>query len=293
MQKKIGLVLLGIGAFLLVAGLLCTTWAPGVVKKTPADTKSISHLTGTAQKLNPKTGEVDDLEVKVLSDSRTDADKSDDDVVSWVVIQCAVIDENDPPDCVDADDDRLITNTLSTFASDRNTAEAVNDEKYLGEDSELREGLVNKFPFDTEQKTYDYWDSMLGRTVEAKFEDTEEFDGLETYRFHIDVPETEAEVLDGVDGFYSMDKTMWIEPRTGAVIKQAQHEIRTMEDGSPIIDMEIEFTEDSISEGVEESKGNVRSLNLITKVVPLVGFIGGAVALIAGAGLFLVGRRRA
>lgn len=295
MQKKIGLVLLGVGAFLLVVGILCTTWAPGVVKKTPLDTESVSYLTGTADKLNPKTGDVESLDVQVKSDTRTDADKSDDDVVSWITRTCAVIvepDAEETPDCVDDKDPRHITASVDIFASDRYTAIAVNDEKYLTEDASLREGVINKFPFDTEQKDYDYWDGMLGRTVEAKFEDAEDIDGLETYRFNIDVPETEAEVVKGIDGLYSMDKTIWIEPRTGSVIKQAQHETRTTEEGDTLLDMEIEFTDESVENSVEDSKANVRSLDLVTKVLPLIGFIGGAIALIAGAALVIVGRRK-
>lgn len=292
MQKKLGLVLLGIGAFLLVVGILCTTWAPGAVEKTPTDTKSVSHLEGTAQKLNPKSGEVEDIDVAVLSDTRTDTEKSDDDVVSWITRTCAVIDEDDAPDCVDEDDPRHITASVEIFASDRYTAEAVNDEKYLTDEASLKEGLINKFPFNAEQKDYDYWDGMLGRTVEAKFEDVEDLDGLETYRYRIDVSEEPAEVVDTIDGLYSMDKTMWIEPKTGSVIKQRQHEIRTTEDGDILLDMEIEHTEESLENNIEESKSNVRSLNLITKVLPLVGFIGGAIALIAGGGMVLLARRR-
>ena len=55
------------------------------------------------------------------------------------------------------------------FATDRVTAVAVNDEKYVGVGAEPHEGLVNKFPFDVEQKTYPIWDGLLGRAVEATF----------------------------------------------------------------------------------------------------------------------------
>ncbi len=46
-RKWFGLVLLGLGAFLLVVGTLCVTWAPEVVKKTPLDVNQTTALDGT------------------------------------------------------------------------------------------------------------------------------------------------------------------------------------------------------------------------------------------------------
>ena len=80
-RKVFGLVLLGLGAFLLVVGLMATVWAPGVVKKTPLDIDQTTYLDGTVKKLDPATGELVENPVKVQSISKTDADASDDDNV--------------------------------------------------------------------------------------------------------------------------------------------------------------------------------------------------------------------
>ena len=74
----------------------------------------------------------------------------------WVHVPPEV-DENDPPPCLEDTDDRLITNSIDTFATDRRTAMATDKTKYLAEDAVVHEGLVNKWPFNAEKKTYPYW----------------------------------------------------------------------------------------------------------------------------------------
>ena len=58
MRKTIP-VLFGLGGFLLIAGFVALLWAPGVVKKTPLDVNSTTHLSGQAEKLNVATGELE------------------------------------------------------------------------------------------------------------------------------------------------------------------------------------------------------------------------------------------
>ena len=58
-RKIIGWVLLALGTFLVAIGLMAALWAPGQVKRTPLDTDSATRLAGTADKLNPATGEVE------------------------------------------------------------------------------------------------------------------------------------------------------------------------------------------------------------------------------------------
>ncbi|UUZ58854.1 DUF3068 domain-containing protein [Nocardioides sp. B-3] len=216
MRKIIGWVLLGLGAFLLVTGLLATVWVPQQVERTPLDVDSTTHLSGTADKLNPASGETEAIDVKATSVTKTDSKRSDDDVVVFVNTTCLVIDEGDVPDCVDADDprERLVSATSDVFSTDRYDALAVNG-KYLPAGAEEKEGLVNKWPFNTEKKDYQYWDGSVGAPVTAAYDSTEDLDGLETYKFHILLDETPAEIIEGVRGTYSRDKYIWVEPRTG------------------------------------------------------------------------------
>ncbi|WP_162260828.1 DUF3068 domain-containing protein [Nocardioides sp. Soil805] len=284
--------LLALGAFLLVIGLMASFWAPGQVKRTPLDTDSVTRLAGTADKLNPASGEVESLDVKATSITKADSKRSDDSVIVFVNTLCLVIDEGDVPDCVDADDPekRLITASTDVFATDRSTAEAVNGE-YLPAGAEEKEGLINKWPFDAEKKDYPYWDGLLGAPVDAVYDSTETLEGLETYKYHVVVDEQSAEVVDGVQGVYSQDKYLWIDPVTGSIIKQSQQELRTLENGDVLLDLDLAFTDEQVSDNVESAKDSGGTIKLVTSTVPLIGFIGGALALLAGAYLVFAGRK--
>ena len=133
---------------------------------------------------------------------------------------------------------------------------------------------------------------MLGQAVDAEYDGTETIDGLETYRYHVLIEEESAEVVTDVDGVYSQDKYIWIDPVTGAIINQTQHEVRELTDGSTLLDMQLDFTEDQVSANAEDAKDNGGLLTLLTKTVPLIGLIGGVLALLLGAFLVFAGRGR-
>lgn len=295
MRKIIGWVLLGLGAFLLVTALLLRFWGAGAVEKTPLDVNTTTRLTGTAEKLNPSTGEVESLDVKATSVTKADSRRSDDEVVVFVSTQCLVIDEGDAPDCVDAEDPqgRLVSASDDVFATDRTSAQAVNRGDYLPVDAQEHEGLVNKWPFDAQKRTYDYWDGLLGESVPAEFQGVEEIDGLETHRYDVSVEEQEAEVVEGVDGIYSTEKSIWVEPNTGSIIKQTQHEVRTLPNGDPLLDLNIAFTDDQVAKNVSEAKDSADQLKLVSSTAPLTGLIAGLVLLVLGAFLVFAGRRTA
>ena len=59
-------------------------------------------------------------------------------------------------------DPDLITAGIDIFATDRCRPSAV-DDKNLPGDAVVHEGLVNKWPFDAEKKTYPYWDGAIGQ----------------------------------------------------------------------------------------------------------------------------------
>lgn len=290
-RKIVSWVLIGLGGFLLVAGVLAATWAPGQLERTPIDTDSTTRLEGGGQKLNPATGEVEDITVKATSISRADSDRSDGDGIVFVSTTCAVLDEGDVPDCVEGTDDRLVSASTEVFVTDRRTGASIDGSDYVEGDYEQREGLVNKWPFNAEKQDYLYWDNMLKQAVTAEYVDTERIEGLETYEFHVLIDEEPAEVVDGVEGRYSMDKTLWIDPRTGAIIRQTQHEVRKLGDGDVILDLELAFTDEQVEANASDAKDNGSMLDLVTGTVPLVGFILGPILLIGGIALLVVGRR--
>ena len=114
MRKILGPVLVGLGAFLVAVAIVALVWAPGVVKKTPIDVETTTNLSGTVSKLGSP-----EQPVKVQSITRTDTDASTDEVAMWFATSCVVIDVNDAPDCVDGDDERLVSASNDVLATDR------------------------------------------------------------------------------------------------------------------------------------------------------------------------------
>lgn len=297
MRKIVSWALLALGGFLLAAAVVATVWVPDQVKRTPIDTDSTTRLSGTAEKLNPTEGEVETLDVRAVSITEADSEASDDDIVVFVNTVCLVVDVPDTPDCGEQGtgknaDPNVITISPDVFAADRQTALAVNDPDYLPSDAVPHEGLLNKFPFDTEKKAYPFWDSVLKEAVTAEYVGTDERDGLEVYEFNYTVTEEPAVVTGDIEGLYSMDKTIWIEPRTGKIVDQEQHDVRTLEDGDPLLDLTLSFTDEQVQTDVDDAKDSVATLDLLTKTVPLVGFIGGPLLILGGVVLLVLGARR-
>jgi hypothetical protein len=287
-MKILARVLMGLGAFLLIAGILAVAWAPGVVKKTPLDVDTTTVYEGQAAKIDPATGAFDKKPVYAIRETKSDSKKSSDEVVIMIETACAVFDTGGAQVCVNGNDPDLITASVDIFATDRVTALSV-DDKNLPEGTVVPEGLVNKFPFDVEKKSYPFWDGDIGRAVDIEYDGTEELFGLDTYRFSYTVTDEPIEVAEGIPGTYSNTVTVNVDPTTGSIVRSGQDQQRFLDDGTPALDIQVIGTDDTVKEAVDEAKTAGQSLFILLTVVPLVGFIGGALCLVGG---FLLLRRR-
>ncbi|MBF4763887.1 DUF3068 domain-containing protein [Nocardioides islandensis] len=284
-MRKLGMVLAGLGGFLVMLAILAKFYAPGQLMKTPLDVDSTTNAAGQAA-----VGDGATEPVKGTQLTRADSAKSDGDVIVFVSSSCLIFDRDNAPSCVNADDpdQRLITAGVDNFATDRKTAMAVNDPKYLPPDATPRDGLQNKWPFDVEKKTYPYWDDNVNQVVDATYEGTEDVDGIEAYKFHAVVSDVPYEVTDGVKGTYSKDSTIWIEPVTGSFVKLSYHMEQTTNTGDNFITLDLAYTEDEVADSVKDAKSSRDKLNLVRNTVPLIGFIVGIPLLVIG--LVLTGR---
>lgn len=302
MRKTVGFVLLALGAALLAVGVVTTTWAPGVVKKTPLDVNTTTRLEGEAARLGDAA-----RPIKIFSLSRTDSEASDDNNVVFVAVQCVVYtDEGDVPDCGDnseavdqvageteGGDPRVLTISVDKFVTDRVTAEAVGEEGYIpdADRGAQREGLVNKWPFDSEKKTYQYWDSLTAQSWPAEYVEETDFDGLNTYHYRVAISADDAEVIPDETGGYENTIDIYVVPETGAIVQQTQDQTRTL-NGETILTLKAGFSEDQVTTSVSDGKADRAKLLLITRTMPLVGFIGGLLLLLLGAAVTLTGRRK-
>jgi hypothetical protein len=297
-MRVLARVLLGLGGFLLIAGILAVSYAPGVVKKTPLDVDTTTVYEGQAAKLDPLTGAFDTKDAYAIRKTKADSKKSGDDHVIMVENACAVFDTGGARNCVRGNDPDLITATTDCFAEDRVSAEAVED-KNLPSDCVEHRGLINKFPFDVAKKTYCLWDGDVGDCVDIDYKDTETLFGLKTYKFSYtvkDVPiviagdDPETPEDDTIAGTYDNVVTVNVDPKTGSIVKSGQDQQQFLEDGTPAADVVLTQTDDSVKDAVDEAKTAGRSLTILLTVLPIVGFVGGILCLLGG--LALVMRER-
>jgi hypothetical protein len=278
-RKYVPALLFLLAAFFLVLAILTRFYAGNSLLRVPLDVDTTTHLVGTAA-----VGSDPEGPVKATSISRADSKKSDSKVIVWDTSSCLVKDVGNPPNCVASDDpqNRLIDASTDKFATDRNTAIAVQDRKYVSADAGEHKGLVNKFPFQTEKKTYPYWDGTLGKTLDAVYKGTSTIGGVKVYKFTTEASDMPIQIAAGVDGTYSSTNDIYVEPLTGAIINQITEQSRTTTDGTPVLSLKIAFTDGQVKQFADDAKQNRRLLNLVRVVVPIVSLVLGLVLLGAG-----------
>jgi hypothetical protein len=290
-RRIVGAALALVGAFMLAAAILAQFYAADRLMKTPIDANTTTDLSGTAQLTNGT--ELVELPVKAWSINKSDSEKSDDDVAVFVSSSCLVKDEGDIAECVSADDpqDRLLSATTDNFATDRRTALAINDPRYLPADATEHEGVVNKWPFEAEKKTYPYWDGLVGEAVDAVYDRTEELFGVDAYVYKVTINEAPIELSEGVPGTYTDEKEIYVHPFTGSILKQVDHQERADDEGNPALILDLAFTDDAVATKVDEAKDNTDSLNLVRETIPLIGYLVGIPLLLIGLALLVLSYR--
>ena len=162
----------------------------------------------------------------------------------------------------------------------------MNDEKYVGAAAEPHEGVVNKWPFHPEQKTYTYWDGLLGRGVDATFAGEEEIDGLAVYKYVVTSTDEPAEISKDIAGLYSSTKALWVDKVTGSIIDQNDKQVRRLDSGTTVLDIDYGFTDETVAANVEDAKASGSQLSLVGMAPLLLGILG---LLALGGGLLLSG----
>ncbi len=296
MKTWAGRALLLVGAFLLLVGAVALFWAGDAAKRTPLDTDSWTRLTGEASGALVDADDITALKpVAYWVHTQADPDASDSDVVAFREESCIMVDEDNPPteSCPNAEeDDRVISGpTIERFATDRNTAEAVADQTAYIPDSEVAyQGLINKFPFDPESRDYQYWDGTIGGTATAAYVGEQEIQGIEVYQYQVDIPETSLDIAEDTPGTYTAAQTLWVDQLTGAFIDQTGSQTLATTDGTVVLDIDVEYSDETVARNVDDAEANATTLTLVTVVLPLVGLIGGVIVIAIGA--LLIVRRR-
>ncbi|TQK29996.1 DUF3068 family protein [Arthrobacter sp. SLBN-53] len=190
--------LLGLGAALLIAALLLSTYTHGKIAKIPLNLDADLVSEGTATALDPASLSSperfvinQDVPVALQQQLSVEAPANADVVTLQVGSSLRRTDQQQ--------DKGLLLAMVDTVTLDRVTAEAVSSDTNPGgavqkprtiEDDAPptnialpHEGLSYRFPFGTEKKTYPYFDPIAQKAFDANYDGEEDVNGLTTYRF--------------------------------------------------------------------------------------------------------------
>jgi len=299
MRRVLGFVLLGLGAFLLVAAVMVRFYAYPNLAVAPIDQNSVTDLEAEGATIFD-TGTLEEITTDLDVASRTVGDvegteDAGDDIRVWVSTTT-----------IRTSDGTVVSQSTERSPFDATSGEAVNccgafDEVAQGDRVEVkREGLIFKFPFNTKKQAYQWWDGTLNDTVEAEYQGEDEIEGLKVYVFKTEVPRTQVgtrtlpasllgEEGDGeieAETMYQDTKTMYVEPETGAVLHRTEDVVNSYavggEDRITATEATISYTADQVKRNADDQRSNASSLGLARGPLPIGLGVAGLLGLLAG-----------
>jgi Porin PorA len=212
-----------------------------------------------------------------------------------------------------SEDGEVRSRASERAAFDAYTGEAVPCDDCFREDTQGEkeqielEGLVYKFPFDTQKQDYDFWDNSINDTAPATYTGTDEVEGMSVYTFEMVVPDTvvgQREVPGSLfdskkpavdaDVHYEITRTFFVEPNTGAVVNRIDAQNNYLEyDGTQVTATEatVSYTDEQVKAMVEDEVGNQGTLLGLLKGIGWILALGFGILLLA-VGLVLMFRAR-
>ena len=305
-MRKLGMVLLGFGAFLIVLAPMMRFYAYPHLAKAPQAQNTVSTLVGTGATIFD-IGSLKEITTDLTTKATTvgDVKAAEDEgknTVVWVTSSSTK-----------SSDGVMRSRSIERSAFDATKAEAVNCcgefvSDVQGERRTVRHrGLLVKFPFRTEKKTYEWWDSTLEKPVPITYKSSTSVDGVKVYKFEQTIPPTKVGTQDTplsllglsgsgnvtADSMYSNTRTLWVEPNTGVVIKRQEAQDNTIDyNGQPKITttkVTTGFDDKTIKKNADKYGTEGHLLYLLRSVAPWVSLALGLICVVLG--LLLGGRR--
>ena len=319
MRRKVGLVLIGLGAFFIALAPLIRFYVAHRVVAAPLDlyTRSTLRADGAtyldAAKMQIQKGAT----VTATNTNRGDVRAGDNDVAVW--------------DSFTSVEDMTTGTKIETQTQrtvfDRRTGELQSGRgaQVDGDGSVKQTGIGLFWPIGTERKSYPYYDTTTKRTWPMNFAGEDHTQGIKTYRFTQSVPPTVTESIKpgipaallglpkaqvvklpgydkkndavAVDRVYQAETTAWVDPRTGGQVNVQRHVTTTLRtsdgvDRLTVGDLDLKMTPDSVKRLVDKSESNAGLISVVETYVPYGGVVAGVVLLLLGIALAASGRRR-
>jgi hypothetical protein len=302
-RHVIGLVLAGVGTFLIVCAILLPAWVDGQVIKFPLNEYETATLAASnasyfdAGTLTEKTG----VNLQATYTIKGDGAKGSSSTAVW----------NEYSYVYDLTNHKAVQQMTRTFAFDRKTGVLVNccGESINGDTSIRQRGYVGYvFPIGTKKQTYDVFDTTLNQPEPFNYAGTTTVHGAQAYEFTENIPArqvSEIAVPGSIVGmsaatvtlpeYYQIHLIYYVDPVTGGLVDVNEHQTMSLRNPATgaqalmLFDADLIATPASVS-NIARIDGNGRNeINLLETVLPLVLGIVGALMLIGG---LLLARRR-
>ncbi|APE37818.1 hypothetical protein BOX37_32165 [Nocardia mangyaensis] len=334
-RRIIACILVGLGALLLAAAVMIPTYTVDKVAKTPLDlrittiAKSVpgeeSLVLDSRSLTSPEGSAKIDTNVPIVSQRfLTVEEPSDADEMTVQAGQTLRRDDRDGDSgLLTASVDRVTLNRVTGAPIDAspNGSIAVNVDASGASvaDPSQRVGLQYRFPIGTEKKSYPYFDLNARATYDIEFVEESEIKGVPVYHFRQSIPVTNMwDVVPaatnkltlpaakwGLEGeepvtmtrFYTNTRDVWVEPKTGAVLKGGEQIHLFYGRSANQIDVtalksHLVFDDETIDAQLAVTQESLDKLSLFGKTLPITLGVIGALLLIAGIVLGILSARR-
>ncbi len=291
-------VLAGLGAFLVVVGLLLRFYAAPRLIAAPADFYAVISLTGPrASYFDQSTlTAVRNVNLTYTNTIRGDPAASTGTVAIWdsyTVLE-------DPKRKIQ------LQATFQRSAFNRRTGELANCcGASVNDDTRVRQDGIGVvfWPIGTRQTSYQVYDTNTERAWPARYRGTAVVQGLTTYVFTQRIPATVVQQLPGVptsllglsgpphnvvaDRTFEADNTFWVDPRTGVPVDAEERILSVLHAPKgpgqlTVASADLKMTPGSQRWLANLSRGNAASIGTLRRTGPLGGITGGLLLLLAG-----------
>jgi hypothetical protein len=234
-------------------------------------------------------------------------------------------------------DNGLLLALVDTVTLDRRTALAVSSDTNPGgsvqkprsiDDAQPptnvalpHEGLAYRFPFDTEKKTYPYFDPIAQKAYDANYDGEEDVNGLNTFRFTQNVGyDADGNLVDpikyaslygddadsvvsaraelwGLPGdpdeqitmtrYYAAQRTFWVDPVSGTIVKAEEHGYHyyardALKPEVTFADFKVTSSENTVEAQVASARDEGDVVALWGRILPITFTAIGLLALVGG-----------
>jgi hypothetical protein len=304
MRRVLGLVLTGLGAFLLVLAVLLRFYLPGQVIKDPLNEYVVTTVTGhnvsyfSAAHVKELTG----VTAKATSTVEGDVAAGSSSTAVWDSFLAVEDVTNHEP----------ILYAAQRSAFNRRTGEIVNCCGAYVSSSDgptvkgHQSGLAFAFPIGTQKQTYDAFDSTLGKPEPYRYEGTATLDGMTAYKFVQQVTnqqfasETVPGSLVGYPGlpsvtlpeYVTQTNTYWVDPVTGIpldVTENIRFALENITGATRLVIFKgvLTGTPQTTRSAVNSANSLHLEIDFVEDIGPLVGLVLGLALLAAGIALIL------